>query len=499
MTAKHNHKIAVVGFGPSDLLAELKPGWNPLTGKNGAGKSNVLAALLWALGGNVPVKLRHHTAEAYVDIDGVRIKTLGKPMLNIGDLELALRDESPIGDIILPDVKDPARGEAKRIESVLRQVNIEVDEEAISILLDEDEGAIDYLMENEPDIYQLPITAAADKARRRIHEIKRKWESRADEAQGRINAVRIEKPEQLTDVSVESAQNAYDAAVRIHDRRSGEWSQREEREAEREEIRRTLGVKPSVKDAEKRFRAAEDDHQELSETIMDLEKQLAQARQKAITAKLELENARRHVTQTTTDAAEWDKRKQILDSEITGGSEDAVEKALRDVQEAREALSVARSSAEYREACQLTEEATEERELSIKSATKYEKLATSVTSRLSLLLEKAGIDSLTVEDSRLMYLHKDTGELEPFTDLSFGQRTDAVIDLLARQKVPHDILVLPWQFYSALQPEAREDVGKRFEERGICAITEVPDDSEVLRVADPPELKAKPRSRKSTK
>ncbi len=477
----NQHKIEIVGFGPGDLKSTLKPGWNPIVGKNGSGKSNCLAALLWALGGDVPVKLRHHAKEAYVEIDGVRIKTLSKPMLNIRDLELALRDESPISDVILPDVSDPKRAETKRIEALLRLVDIDVDQDAIATLVEEDEGALDYLAEQEPDIEKLSIVAAADKVRRRVHEIKRKWEGKADEAQGRINAVRIETPDDLVDTSVEDAQQAYDDAVRIHDRRSGEWSQRREREAERDDIRKNLGERPPVsayeetaEDAERQLRKATDD-------VARLKAELQAAETSELGAKHGLTSARKLFEESKQEAALWDKRKAILASEITGASEESVELASRSVQQARVALSAARTSAEYREACQAVEEAQEERELALKRASRYEKLATSVTGRLSLLLTKAGIEKLTVEDGQLMYLHKD-GEIEPFTDLSFGERTDAVIDLLARKKVPHDILVLPWAFHAALQPEAREEVGRRFAERGICAITEQPSDTEGLRV-----------------
>lgn len=501
--SKH-HKINIVGFGPSDLAATLKPGWNPITGANGSGKSNVLAALLWALGGDVPVKLRHDTSEAYVDIDGVRIKTLSKPMLNITDLELALRDESPIADIILPQVKDPKRAETARIEAVLRQVNLDVDAEVIRILVDNDETAFDYLADQEPDLEQFSIVAAADKTRRRIHEIKRKWESRADEEQGRINAVRIETPENLTERTVAEAQEAYDMAVRVHDRKNGEWAQRQEREQEREKIRRTLGTRPDMAAAESDYKAKDKIRDDWNSSVEGIE-----AKIKSLQRQLDLDTAELKHAEETFESAEstllatkravevWDSQKETLESKISGASGEDVERAAKAVALAREELSAARTSDEYREACATVEEAAQTRELSLKRALKYEKLATSVTSRLSQLLAKAGIEKLTVEDGRLMFIGDD-GELEAFTDLSFGERTDAVIDLLARQKVPHDILVLPWQFFSALQPESREEVGKRFASRGICAITEQPDDTVGLRVEHSTETETEEEKPKSS-
>jgi hypothetical protein len=469
---KDGHEVEIVNFGPSDVKMSLKPGFNLLTGRNGAGKTRNLLALGWAMGADLPVTMRHGCDKAWVNVDGQRIRTLEKPMLHIGDVELALNGSNPISDIICPDVKDPKRAEPRRVEALLSLVDVPVTEEAIAVLVNDDENVVDYLSEVEPDLLKCSVVTVADRIAKRSHELKRRWLAQASEQQGRIDAVRVEKPEDVTTNTVEGAQRRYEEAVGDHRQLSGEASQRAERERERQTVG-GLGVRPDVDAAYKRKQDAIAAHNALSDEITELKKILFSKQNELILLSKAANEAEMTHSVAKQDAEHWDQRKAILETPITGATQADVEKASLRVQEARQELERARATQRWQEAAQQVKQAQEARDTANSLAKKYETLAQGVTGRLSLLLEKAGLKSLTVSEGKLCYVHEG-GKLEPFTDLSFGQRTRAIMPLLEKREWPYGIIVLPRTFYDGLDGEARKEVGEIFASKSLSIVVEEP-------------------------
>src|SRR6185503_16002996 len=323
-------RVTVVGFGPADLIdAPLDPGFNMLEACNGGGKSQVLVALLWALGDkNMRPRLRHGAAEGYVEINDQRIATLDKEMAGVKDNERALYFQSLITEVIVPNVEDPKRAEPRRIAALMELVEVKLTDDALLTLVSDDQEVLDYALDREPLIRLKSVTDAAERIAHWAHYLKREVHGvAADTAQGKMDGAQAEKPEVLSEISSGEAKLKYDAAVRDHDRKSGEWDQRQKRAAERDEIEETLGERPDPDSALIGAQSAQNEYEACITMVADAEARVLQMKENLARADI----ARRKmqaIFETTRKMAEsWDRRKAILDSEITGADADAVETA----------------------------------------------------------------------------------------------------------------------------------------------------------------------------
>ncbi len=457
------------------------PGIYEIVGENGEGKTNMLLAIARALGNDVPAVLRDGARELSVTLDNQVLLSLTK-VTKAGDVEGALMSSSPIANLILPNVKDADAAEERRIQALLKLIDLPVTDEAIRTLCDQDENAFEFVMQQEGDtIRDLNIVEAKERVRRRLHEMKRGVEGLAQRAQAEIDVNTVEKPTVLSKKTPALARAEYEDSVAVRERLKGEASQRKEREAEREEIRGTIGKRPDVgayqngvSAARERLQASCDYLATLKERLVALRREI-EAQEGAVSDNTEkLDEAQEALALAGQSAASWARRKAILDSKITGATDADVEAATAEAEKAAREVERARQTCAYNEACQRRKEAQETRERALEEFDKLEKLATGVTGRLGLLLSQAGVEGLTVDEDRLCLANADGSPGEAFYRLSFGERAKIACRLLASQRPPRGLLALPWQFFASLSPENRQEAVDVFSSHGLYVLTERP-------------------------
>lgn len=469
------------------LRADKGPGVYVLAGPNGAGKSSILRAIAKALGYAVPVNLRHGAKTLSVELDGENLLETSK-VKPTGDIENALIKASPLARFIQPGMADDDRNEAARNEAFFELVDIPVTEEAISVLVQGNSAALEFVFEREgDDLLKEKIVDAADKVRRRVHELKRQYEAEGVKAQAEIDANPADKPAIVSKVSALDAKTQYEMAVRNQERLRGQNEQREQQERQVEEIKRTQGERPDPEAAEEQWHLAHENAVTVAASIQALREQLAKASAEH-SAKVDLEHrALETLDQTRKDAVRWDKNKALLGQEISGASTEDLEAAILQVQEAEQSLDRAKHTEAWQLALQRRKEAQERREASYASAAEIEKVATAVTSQLALLFEEAGVEGLTIEEGRLCQVGED-GETEPIYELSVGERSRIGCELLVRNKFPHDTGILPGSFWQNMDENNKVVVHTEVAKAGLYFYTEEPHTGELRVFQQPTEI-----------
>lgn len=457
------------------LRADQGPGVYVLAAPNGSGKSALLRGLLRAATGNsaIPVNLRRGAKTLSVELDGENLLETSK-VKPTGDIENALIKASPLARFISPGMSDDDRNEAARNEAFFELVDIPVTEEAISVLVQGNNAALAFVFEREgDDLLKEKIVDAADKVRRRVHELKRQFEQEGLKAQADIDANPADKPAIVSKVSARTAKTQYEMAVRSQERLRGQNEQREAQEAQIEEIKRTQGERPDPEVWEERWQATRISVDVAATSVQVLKEQLAKANAEH-SAQVDMEHrALEALDQARKDAVKWDRNKTLLGQEISGASAEDLEAAVLLVQEAEQSLDRAKHTEAWQQALQRRKEAQERREAALANASAIEKVATSVTSQLALLFEEAGVEGLTIEEGRLCQVGEN-GETEPVYELSFGERTKIACTLLARNKFPHDVGILPGSFYQSLDDANRAAVTQQIADAGLYFFTEEP-------------------------
>src|SRR6185436_7262208 len=97
-------------------------------------------------------------------------------------------------------------------------------------------------------------------------------------------------------------------------------------------------------------------------------------------------------------ALSWRRRKQILDTPITGATIDDVTAAAEEIEAARQALQRARDAEDYQRQLAISETARKERDDAMKREAEVKRLAESIPSRLGELFDQAGIPNARVTD-----------------------------------------------------------------------------------------------------
>lgn len=488
--SKKTSKIEIVNIGPvRNFHCEVQPGMNLLTGKNGAGKSATLNAIAKAAGADVNVEVTDGQTQGAVKLDDAVLLTLTRSRTKIDSgVEVSLASVSPLALLIDPGIKDRKAAEQARIKALLQLFELKVTPEVIAELVEGDEAALD-LIEEEIGAasFELDPVALAGRligAHGILSKRKRELEKRAAEAHGQWQAARpASKPETLPDVTVHEAQIQYDRAVGDYRQIQGEASQRAQREDEREEIRASLGERPDIASALEKHRYAAEDVKIAEDEIALVEGEIRKWQERLIAAKHNLAdklNAQAFAVERLGEAkaaeVQWDRRKAILDSEITGATATDVENAARSVESARATLEAARATEEYQRRLKASEEARQTRERYTELAARYEMLAKGVPARLGGLLAKAGIKSgeisLTVEDGVLQVIRPD-GTQESYHRLSAGQRTRIAMPLFIERN-PNKIVAFDERFWNSLEAESKEEVAQILAENGVIGLTEVP-------------------------
>jgi hypothetical protein len=482
MSTKRTKKLTAENIGPiRKFSCEVSAGINLLTGHNGAGKSEFLKALARAGGSDIPVEVRDSAARGKFSIDGSVILELTRSKSKVGGMaEMNLASVSPLAAVIDPGIKDPKAAEAARIRALVSILNLKTSEKLISELVQGDESAVDFLFEDAgaEEWIELDPVAASSQVHKALHKKKRELEDEAAKAEGRRVQAMPVKPATLTQTPFLEAQRVYDKAIGDKREAMGSAGQRKEREEERLIIEETLGerpdlemVKSDIDQSRLDFEAVSSRADALRDQIFELQKQLIAVEIDEKNRQSEIDRGESRLRVAIKLAIDWDRKKALLDSEITGSTQADVEAADKAVVEARRLLETARESEEYRKRCEQAEEARTQRDSYTTLAAKYEALAKEVPRQLGGLLEKAGVASLTVLEGELQYIHEG-GELEPVKRLSAGQKARLFVPIWVANN-PSRLCALPEDLWVSLEKESQDEVAKIFEEYDVIAITEM--------------------------
>lgn len=454
----------------------LVPGVNKFVGENGVGKTHLRHGLARALGGtDIAVPLRDGAKKGSLSIDGTPLLALGKVNRTTGEVNITLASTSPLSDLVRPGIKDPAAAERKRIQALLQMIDCKVTAQTIESLVGDDEDAIRVIEDStgvEP-LTRLDIVNVADILRRKMHDAKREWLDAAKVHEGEMTAANPQRPEKYTELTLAAAQEAHDGAVRTHERLSGEASSRAMHEEERKQIRETIGTRPDVQTATELRDRAHEKVLACERTVRELEEQLRAAKGKLEIAEAAEETAQTKLGEVEIGASTYDRRKRILDTEITGATDVDVTKAEQAVTTAKQNLEAARDSDTYRTAIEKRDAAKLKQEEALGLATNFEEIALAVTGQLGDVLTAAGLSNLTVDDGQLTFIHPD-GRLEAFSRLSFGQGTRIGAKLLAKHSTDGSVIDLDPDFWFGLSPKNQVEAQEIFVEEGLFVVTEAP-------------------------
>lgn len=480
-----SHILQLMNSGPiHEASLVFERGINLIKGDHGAGKSTVINVLERRFGaGEADITVRDGEEKGTCKWNGETVLTLGKVCRRTGKVELKLSSSYPFSRLVDPGFELPETNNKARVAAYLELVRIAVNDETIKTLAGADEDALNYI-DSKIGLEKLAardIVGATEGVRLAIHELKRTHETEVTRAELEIEGLNstIVKPDKLSNVSVEDAAAALDLATRKHERLSGEAGQRAARELERKQILELNEVEPNLEGAKDRVTEAYQKKVECARLVAEAEHALELAQVNAQGANLAHTQSVKALERLESDAKTYYERKTILESEITGATDEDVAAAQMAVDEATTALEGSRASALFREQLVKKSDARTRLDQHKQEAKRFEGLATGVTGRLSQILAATGSPGVTIDDSgELCVVHED-GRLEPFARLSYGQRTRRGVEWFAKSSEAGSVLTIDWKFWAALNEAMQMETQQIIWDADLVAAVEVASSGEL--------------------
>lgn len=471
------HRIRITNAGPvSEFAFTTKPGWNEVRAANDRGKTRaVMLPLARISDPDMPFPLKRGAAVGTLEVDGLLLHT-ERAHAKHGDVEAKIMNRSPIAGVIIPGFEDEKTNEKRRTESFVKLVAIQATGPNLAALVNHDEEVVDGIIaEHAKEMERTGIIEAKEWLRGTLNEQGLKLEKEADQLAGEIRATQKPQPAQLSKLSVADAQEQYESAVATRQQYAGEAAQRKRHEAKQEEIRATLGERPDPKEFETAIVGLRGRHAALIQRDRELTQQLEAVRAEIKSVGDTMANADDMLQRTRQAANEWDRRKEILDTDVEGASDEDVVWADDKVTSARAALESARATEEFNHASAVTESARQRHAEVTKRAAKFRALAKGTTAALAKLLEQASVPGISVNERGYLCLTKDNDEVESFLDVNYAARARAACKAWARGgSLSGRIIAFPADVYEKLDANARKEIGDVWNEFGVHACVEVP-------------------------
>ncbi len=466
--------------GVSHAELELRAGVNVLKGKNGAGKTSCIDAVVRASGGKVPLQRKDGTEEGRVVGPGVSLSVKGV-VRSSGRAELVLADVGPLGRLIDPRLKDSKAAARERVRALVELLDLGIDDKRLLTLcagdrqlfallaVELDENAIDDLLD------------ASEKLRHMLHAFARKQEDRAAQAEAEVETTLKEcrdlletlgGADGLSVIDVPQAEAELEAAIRAHDRAIGQCEARESLEGKQNEIRESLGVRPDLEGAKKAQAQAAAEVKDRWEKVLEIRDREAEARRQHTAAEITFEAAERKAEECEKALTAWKRQNEVLEEKPIGPSRAEVEKTHGEkLQAVRKGHKRAGLTQTFKEKEKAHDVAVLDGEQAQERAERYRELAAEIPAKLGGFLAEAGAPGLTVYDGRLHV----TAEGETPRDFehrcSTGERARAALRVAA-QVYRGRVLALDGEVWSGLDPENRAEFAQAAQEHDLCVITE---------------------------
>lgn len=445
-----------------------------LRGQNGSGKSHALAGVESLYSPSVRKSLRNSDGVPSGKIEGLGVTVrLGRSNTAKGELLCeSLDGRVDPSHLVDPGLKDPTAADARRLATLVRLSGIKVSLSQWQSLAAELADEIDLIAFVDAD----PV-ATADRLRRRIHEValnrERLAESKANEAAAMTKS--------FADVDLRGEHNQGELARRL-DSATQELAKMQqtrvfaqEAVAKAEEARKLLAEHESTACAPDEFAQR---ITELEADIASTNETLAEAEQQVRFLRNELDMQKRSLAankdwlaaamQQQSQLSSW--HLTISRSESVACPSDDAIAALETVK--AEALKAAQQGEVIRRAIESANKASairDEADQLAAMAVKLRALARSTDTVLEQALVDAGYSTIKVHDGRLC-VESDRG-LEPFSELSHGERWRMALDLAARGLPKGAVLPVCQEAFESLDPANREFVNALAKERGLVIVT----------------------------
>lgn len=467
--------------GVHELTVDLsEPGVHVARGRNGAGKTSTLHAIVAASGGDAPVVPTDGMERGKIEGPGGVVLAVGRTRRYGGDPVVELLETGPIATLIDPGLKDTAAAARARVKALLDLVRPAVTEETVRRLSGGRDLGVPAGSGTLMDIANR-IKAEAEAEARKAEERLATLRGQATAAREALGGAEPEAPVVPVEEARRLAQEARTRAVHL----GLAARARRDLEARQEEIRGSLGERPDTASAEARVQDLTGEVNRVLVRIANLQEQLENLRREEATAAAEL----RIVQQA---AKRWDEGHAVLAKPAEGPTAEELAAAEAQAEQAERAVEAATLGAQ-RAAMRAKAAAAEEQiKREVREASALRGIAGAIPTVLAELLRESGVPGLTVRDGRLL-AEIAPGEWVDFeARLSFGQRVRAALTVAlhaARRQGVRGVPILPLDpaHWAALDPERKVEVHTLAREVGICLVTEEPTDGE-LRVESLEEL-----------
>lgn len=483
--------IELRSVGPIDRLRIPVPkggGVVVLKGRNGSGKSYALAGVQGLVSKDGRRTLRAMDGRQSGEVNGLGVTLrLGRSNTARGELECETLDAACDPSVLVdPGIKDPLAADSKRLATVIRLAAVRITADQWGKLFDglekyRDTIDLEALSGDDPVV-------TADRIRRRLHDQALKIEKVAQSAEAEADAL-------LRQAGEVDLQAPADEAVlsRCCDQATEKVVVARQRQKAAEEARAAIAVaKQRLDAAEKEYggqslaeaQANEAVAQRASDEAMALvkaaEQALQQARVQAAAAvqhhtdQIRLRKAAESHEQTVS------RTRAVLAQTVPEAPTDAdVEQLRREQETAREALAYAKQVNAARRTLAKAEEVKAQAVAMLDEAEQLRAIARSTDSVLESALEAAGFTAIRVSEGRLCVPSDRAGGLEPYSELSHGERWALALDMAAKGIGRGGLLTVEQEAWESLDPDNREFVAGLARERELLILTAEAADGEL--------------------
>lgn len=450
------------------------PGLYVLEGSNGAGKSSAMEALRAACGDRAAVaEPTDGTESGEVRVGGVRMIVGAKRLLN-GLPSMHLADDSPIGKLVEPGIKDPRAANRARIDALMLLVPLPADDAAKKELTDGDFDFASTIRGHFPS-----ALAFGDEVKSRAHALALESEKRAAELEGEVGVLMRDLgavPAATSTLTVADAEKTYEMMTRRAIEARAQAQARVDLERRQAEIGEKIGERPSLI--------------EVWESADKAKIRYSNAEMEAASARMAMKAAEKALSDTLVADEKWVGQSEILRRPVEGPTLAEADTAEKARSTAAEMLEAAKAAEQQRATRERLGNAKTKQDKAAAEGERFRKLAKRVPYALGRVLKRAGIAGLTVDDDGILCMVDERGVLVPFADrLSFGQRVSIALECAihanrARESSVPCALMLESEFYLGLDAQHKQELRELVEAKGLYMLTEVPNHGP-LRVEGP--------------
>lgn len=484
--------IELRNVGPIQTLSIPVPdggGLVVLRGVNGAGKTKALTAIesLYDSGARKALRFSDGVPSGSIEGLGVTVR-LGRVNTIRGELLCeGLDGRVDPSRLVDPGLKDPEAADRRRLETLVRLAGIRINSQQWRESLDDDVGdsiALNSLVDESDPV------KTADTIRRRLHEAALAKERIAESMIAEAGALRDSlsdvdlsqecDPERLAAMLDRATSDLAALLQRGRDYIAARESQATATTAIEELAASASNVnelETAIGNGERRLESLQEKTQHLESLVEQLAGQLGQAKEVLATARAEQAAAiesldqQRKQLQAARDQAR--KLVQLREAAAATLPEPVSLEMIAILQESKaNALAafqqgevIRRAHGTLAKAERLTTEAEAESTL----AEAWRRLARSTDAILEEALVNAGFDAVKVHDGRLC-VQSDRG-LEPFSELSHGERWRLALDLAARGLQAGAVLPVRQEAFESLDPANRLHLASLAREHGLVIVT----------------------------